>query len=71
MDRDEVERKSWRRSSLGDAAAKAQAAALKADPDFTLGGYIESSYFEQQSDKDHLRQGLIAAGLPEGAERPI
>ncbi len=53
-------------AQLGEVAeAKAQAAAtLEAEPGFTVAAQVESSYFEHQSDKDHPREGLIAAGLP-------
>ncbi|MEE8245842.1 MAG: adenylate/guanylate cyclase domain-containing protein [Alphaproteobacteria bacterium] len=53
-------------AQLGEVAeAKAQAAAtLEAEPGFTGAAQVESASFEPQSDKDHLREGLIAAGLP-------
>jgi adenylate cyclase len=46
--------------------AKAQAAlVLQLKPDFTVGNYVASLPYANQSDRDHLAEGLGKAGLPD------
>ena len=48
-----------------EAAAKEHAGAvLKQDPEFTVGGYLETLHYNRESDLDHHREGLLKAGLP-------
>lgn len=46
------------------AAAKHRDALLKAQPDFSTAEHIESLHYKNQADRDHLRDGMIKAGLP-------
>jgi adenylate cyclase len=41
------------------------AKALAVDPDLTLGAYIDSQPYKEDSDREHHRDGLSKAGLPE------
>ena len=54
-------------AQLGDgAAAKANTeAVLKQEPGFTVSGYLATLHYNRESDRDHHREGLLKAGLPE------
>ena len=50
-----------------DALAKSYAAkVLEAEPQFTVAEHMKSLPYENASDQDHHREGLIKAGLPQG-----
>ena len=54
-------------AQLGDrtaAAAHAQEV-LKQDPAFSIQRYLSTLHYRQDSDRDHVRDGLAKAGLPE------
>jgi adenylate cyclase len=46
------------------AAAHAQEV-LKQVPDFSIGRYLSTMHYRLERDQDHLREGLLKAGLPE------
>jgi adenylate cyclase len=52
---------------LGDAAAAKSHVeeALKLQPAFSVGSYIETMHYQQDVDRAHHREGLLKAGLPE------
>ncbi len=54
-------------AQLGDdATAKAHTeAVLKQKPGFTVSGYLATLHYNRESDRDHHREGLLKAGLPE------
>ena len=45
-------------------AAKHRDAILKALPEFTTAAHIATLHYKLESDRDHLREGMIKAGLP-------
>ncbi len=50
-----------------DHPAEARAAAaevLKVDPQFTVNRYVELENFKDPADREHLRKGMLKAGLP-------
>ncbi len=54
-------------AQLGDktaAAAHAQEVVRK-EPDFSIQRYLSTLHYQLDSDRDHLRDGLLKAGLPE------
>jgi adenylate cyclase len=38
---------------------------LQRKQDFTVSGYLQTLHYQQPSDTDHVREGLLKAGLPE------
>jgi hypothetical protein len=47
------------------AAAHAHAReVLQREPAFTAEGFLGALHYQQHSDKEHLRDGLVKAGLP-------
>jgi adenylate cyclase len=49
-----------------EAAAKTHAdAVLKQEPGFTVSGYLSTVHYKQADDREHHREGLMKAGLPE------
>lgn len=54
-------------AQLGDdtVAATHVAAVLKQDPAFTVSDYLATLHYNRESDRDHHREGLLKAGLPE------
>jgi TolB-like protein/class 3 adenylate cyclase/Flp pilus assembly protein TadD len=47
------------------AEAEAQiAAALREEPGYTISGYMRDVLLERSEDREHLREGLVKAGLP-------
>jgi adenylate cyclase len=49
-----------------DAEAKTQAEeVLKRKPDFSVAGYVDSLSYRDDADREHHREGLHKAGLPE------
>ena len=54
-------------AQLGDntaAGAHAQEV-LKMDPGFSIQRFLSTVHYQLDSDRDHLREGLVKAGLPE------
>jgi len=54
-------------AQLGDktAAAAHTQEVLREEPGFTNQRYLSTSHYQLDSDRDHLREGLLKAGLPE------
>jgi len=49
-----------------EAAAEAHAKnVLAADPDFSVGAYLDTLHYKLESDRAHHREALLKAGLPE------
>ncbi|MFP6745396.1 MAG: adenylate/guanylate cyclase domain-containing protein [Alphaproteobacteria bacterium] len=49
-----------------DAAARSRAdAVLKHEPNFAVDGYLETLHYNRGSDREHHREGLLKAGLPQ------
>ena len=49
-----------------EAAAKTHAhEVLKQQPEFTANGYLSTPHYQHASDREHHRDGLVMAGLPE------
>jgi adenylate cyclase len=46
-------------------AERKAAETLRLNPDFSIEGYISTLPYEKSADRDHLREGLSKAGLPE------
>jgi adenylate cyclase len=38
---------------------------LLRQPDFTVSAYVQTPHYRQQPDTDHVRDGLLKAGLPD------
>jgi adenylate cyclase len=53
-------------AQLGNRTAAAAHAreVLQRQPDFTVGGFLETLHYRQASDAEHVREGLLKAGLP-------
>jgi adenylate cyclase len=45
-------------------AAKHRDALLNTQPAFTIAGLIDTMHYKHEADRDHLRDGMIKAGLP-------
>jgi hypothetical protein len=50
----------WR----GTAAAAHAREVLQREPTFTVENYLGTLHYQQPSDTEHLREGLVKAGLP-------
>jgi adenylate cyclase len=52
---------------LGNRTAAAAHASeiLKQQPNFTVQSFLTTLHYRQPSDNEHLREGLLKAGLPE------
>ena len=37
---------------------------LQRQPTFTVEAFLDTLHYQQRSDKEHLREGLVKAGLP-------
>jgi len=48
----------------GTAAAAHAREVLQREPEFTADGFLSALHYQQHSDKEHLRDGLVKAGLP-------
>ena len=48
----------------GTAAAAHAREVLQREPAFTAEGFLDTLHYQQHSDKEHLRDGLVKAGLP-------
>ena len=53
-------------AQLGNStAARAHAQeVLQREPGFTAEGFLGTLHYQQRSDREHLRDGLVKAGLP-------
>src|SRR6516165_589741 len=49
----------------GTAAAAHAREVLQREPAFTAEGFLDTLQYQQHSDKEHLREGLLKAGLPD------
>jgi adenylate cyclase len=54
-------------ASMGNATAAAAHAAevLRLAPDFTVAAYLTTTHYKQDGDREHYRNALLKAGLPE------
>jgi len=54
-------------AQMGDQTAAAAHAreVLKLEPAFSVEGYLSTLYYKLDSDREHHREGLVKAGLPE------
>ena len=54
-------------AQLGNRTAAAAHAreVLQRQPDFTVQNYLKTLHYRQPSDTEHLREGLLKAGLPD------
>ena len=48
-----------------DEAKAHGAEVLRMKPDFSVESYLESLPYKNQEDREHYREGLLKAGLPE------
>jgi adenylate cyclase len=54
-------------AQLGDRTAAAAHAreVLQRQPAFTIESYLKTLHYQQPSDTEHMREGLLKAGLPQ------
>ena len=50
--------------AMAVGAASAQEV-LKLEPGFSTGGYLATLHYKHESDREHHREGLLKAGLPD------